>query len=396
LEVGLVIDPDFPGLDGSLVQRSLQSAAQTFAERFNVTPPDFVVTSSLTVQAFLADAPYDSSKRCRSLLSARYRGTGSQEFKKHEKKAIEFLKRWPLKSLAVFLPEKEKAQLKNHAELYHQMISKYVQTIDRLKTLNTPKGTPLLEPKNSKSRSFAAWLCALSEQSKFDVVITNTFIMADVMSEPHPHAFFGKAKIGGIAGPNQNRHELSRSALLATTFGIDTTVDWLSELNGEPATESERAAILGDYLLAHEIAHAVFGIPDMFDHPPECLMTSRPNETYREGLELLEKHPGACSKCRKWVLARSYLDRAQVQLKRGRAKTALRLLARASKRTPKHFHGRYKKRMGEISLLVSKAYQQLKRTSRAKRFAKRALTLDPKSPAALLHWKVLTSTVVKP
>jgi hypothetical protein len=392
LEVGLVLDPDFPDLSEAVIGRALKSAAKTFAQRFNVTPPRFVVTSSLSVRSFLASASHDPSPHCRRLLSARYRGTGPQEFKQHRKAAIKFLKRWPLKSVLVFIPAKERSSVKNHTDLFERMLHKYVATIDRLKLLKTANGSSLVEPNTSTSRSFAAWLCALSAQSRFDVVITNSFIMADVMNEPHPHAFFGKAKIGGIAGQNQNRTALSRSALLATSFGIDTEVSWLSELGGVPATERERASILGDYLIAHEVAHAVFGIPDMFDHPSECLMTSRPNETYREGLRLLEKNPRACAKCKKWVLARSYLDRARNQLAKGRAKTALRLLARASKATPKHFHGRYKKRMAEISLLVSKAYIELNRAKRGKRFAKRALALDPKSPAAKLHWQVLTST----
>ena len=276
------------------------------------------------------------------------------------------------------------------------MLNKYSQTVERLKNEKTFRGTPLVTPNTSKNRSFAAWYCALSQQASYDVVLTNTFIMADIMSEPHPHAFMGRAKVGGIAGPNEHRSALGRSALLATTFGIDTDIDWLSELSGTRASQEEREAMLGSYLLAHEVAHAVFGIPDMFDHPPECLMTSRPNETYRQGLALLAKNPGVCPRCRKWVKARAYLDKAREALKRNRPKTALRHLARASSRTPKHFHGGYKKRMSQISYLVSRAYQSLSKNKRAQRFAKRAMELDPKSVEAREQWRVLTSSVSSP
>jgi hypothetical protein len=396
LEVGVVIDPDFPPLDSDLINRALKSAAKSFQDRFGVTAPNFVVTSTLSVEEFIRSAPLTTSKRCKDLLAVRYRGGGPKEFEPHRARAIKFLKRWPLKSLSVFVDSEDSEAQKTYPALYEYLVQTYTRTVEKLRASRTSTGTALVDPAKSNRRSFAAWNCALSEQSKFDVVITNTFIMADLMTEPHPHAFLGKAKIGGIAGPNQSRTALGRSALLATTFGIDTHIEWLSELSGTPATEVERASILGDYLLAHEIAHAVFGIPDMFDHPPECLMTSRPNETYRQGLKLLTDNVGTCPKCRNWVKARSYLDKARNALQKRRPKTALRFLARASSRTPKHFHGGYKKRMSQISYLVSRSYQLLKRNKRAKRFAKRALDLDPKSFEAKNQWAVLTSTIARP
>jgi len=396
LQVGVVIDKAFPDLDNQLISRALENAAKSFQDRFGVTAPRFVVSSTMSVDRFLAKAPVESSERCRKNLQHRYRGTGLSEFSSRRDKAIQFLKRWPLKSLTVFVDAKNPEAKKNYGNLYEYLAKKYVNTVEQLKSARTSTGTPLVEPNKTARRSFAMWFCALSEQTDYDVIITNTFIMADIMTEPHPHAFMGRAKIGGIAGPNQHRKALGRSALLATTFGIDTHIDWLSELSGTPATEAERASILGDYLLAHEIAHAVFGIPDMFDHPSECLMTSRPDETYRQGLKLLQENIGACPRCRKWVKARAYLDKARAELVRDRPKTALRYLARASSRTPKHFHGGYKKRMSQISYLVSQAYQKLKRKKRAKRFAKRALQLDPKSTDAIKLWKVLTSTTGSP
>ena len=395
LEVALVIDPDFPDLTDDLVERALQSAATTFAERFNVSPLTMKVVARVSTREFLDAHVHADKPACKRLLDARYLGGGASELIRHRKRGAKFLEKWPLDSLQKFLTDDEKARVKDHADLYIAAAAHYSRTVGLLASSKTPAGTPLVDPAANPDRSFAAWSCALSEQALYDVVITNTFILADVMSEPHPHAVFGKAKIGGIAGPNRHRTALGRQALLASTFGIDTDIAFLSELGGQAATLDERAAMLGDYLLAHEIAHAIFGIPDFFDHPASCLMTSRPDETYRDGLELLRRNPGPCAQCRKWVEARGLMDEGRRLIAEDRGKKALKALARASRKTPRHFHGSYKRRMSLISVLVSEAYGALGKEQRATEFAKRAVDLDPKFPDAQDRWVTVTSTVTQ-
>lgn len=390
VEVGLVEDRDFPPLDPTLVDRALARAARTFAERFDVGPPKMLVTGRLDSDSFLRDNVHPDRPRCAGLLSARYAGGGAKAFGPHADAATAFLSRWSIDSLAAFLAPDERAT--THAEMFEVARRRFAATVERYGALRTPAGTPLIEPDKSLARSFAAWSCALHDQERFDVVVTNAFILADVMSEPHPHSIFGKAKIGGIAGPNPSRGVLEGQALLVTTFGFDTPLPELSELGGIAASEEERAAILGDYLLAHEIAHSVFGIPDMFDHPAGCLMTSRPNETYREGLALLATNPGACARCRQWVEARAAYDKARSLLDKGQHRAALGALATASQRTPSHFHGGYKRRMSSISVLVSRAYALAGRSTRALEYAEKALELDRSSEQARAQVAALTRT----
>lgn len=111
-------------------------------------------------------------------------------------------------------------------------------------------------------------------------------------------------------------------------------------------------------------------------------MTSRPGTTYREGLRELDAHPGPCQKCRDWVEARASLDLGRNLHVQGDDKSALEMLAKASKQTPKHFHGGYKRRMSEISRQVALAYAGMGDLARAKRFAETAKQLDPRSAAA--------------
>jgi tetratricopeptide (TPR) repeat protein len=379
LSVALVLDPEFPGIDAALVARALDEAAATYAERFAVAPPRFLVNGTFESAEFLAKYAQQDNPRCAVMFNARYTGGGELELLPHQEKATRFLERWTLEALLGFIDEKDRPRIKSHADVYKVYAERYLKTVAALRTLRTPKGTPLVSPDKSIARSMAAWNCALQEEGDFDVVITNAFILADILTDPQPASVFGKGKIGGLATANPKRGALGQQALLASTFAIDTPIASLSELNGHPASVDERAAILGSYLLAHEISHAVFGVPDVFDHPAGCLMTSRPGETYREGLKLLREHPGPCPACRPYVDARAALDDGRSRLFAGDIDGALLSLARAVKITPKQLHGGYKRRIGEISALVAQAYFDQGRQKQALSYAKKALALDPTS-----------------
>lgn len=382
LVVALVEDPDFPPLDEKLVQRALKYAESQFGERFGVAPPSFEVQYRYSVSRFLDTYAIPSDPKCKNLYAARYRGGGAAELLPHKAKAIAFLERWPLDALLGFVAENERPGIKTHADIYELYVKRYVATVEAMKGLKTPAGTALVEPGTSAERSFVAWMCALQRQQDFDVILTNGFILADLSSEPHPHAVFGKAKIGGIAASSPARRALGGQALLATTFGIDTKLPEFDELGGKPATFEERAKILGAYLLAHEIAHALYGIPDVFDHPPGCLMTSRPGATYRDGLSELEANKAPCPKCRPYVEARSLQDRGRQALEAKQYSTAVRQLTEAMKMIPKQFHGGRKRRMSELTLLAAQAMEAQGKLPQAKRYAQLAVELDPFSPEA--------------
>lgn len=382
LSVGVVEDVDLPPIDDSTAKEALARAAATFAERFAVPVPELRITERTTVEAFQKKYVDITDPDCAVLFAARYQGRGKLELEPSREEALKFFTRWPLETLSGFVPDERRALVKTYEDLYAYYAEHFVDTVARIRLEHTPTGALLLDPSTWMKRSYVAWSCALRRQPRFDVVVTNAFILADLLTEPHPHSALGRAKIGGIAGPNRERRALRGQALLASTFGIDTEIEMLSELDGQPATPTERAAILGTYLLAHEIAHAVYAIPDVFDHPATCLMTSRPGESYREGLRQLDEHPGACSKCRPWVHAKELLDSARDQLARGEIKGALATLTVTSTSTPKQLHGGYKRRMSEISLLVAKSYVGLGRPSRARTFASSAADLDPSSEDA--------------
>lgn len=382
LKVAIVQDPDFPPLEPELARAALIHASDELGRRFGVRAPTLDVINEYTLSGFLGAYALPVDPACRPLYDARYRGGGATELARHKGTATKFLERWPLDSLAGFIPEPERASVKTHDDVYAYYVKKYVRTVEAMRGLRTPGGTPLVEPDRSARRSFVAWTCALLRQRSYDVILTNTFILADLMTEPHPHAVFGKAKIGGIAARSPARAALGGQALLATTFGIDTPLAEFRELPGEPPSFEERAKILGVYLLAHEIAHAVFGIPDVFDHPSGCLMTSRPGATYRDGLAELEANATPCPRCRPYVESRAAFDRADRLYREGQYQAASAAVLTAAKLLPQHFHGGRKKRMAQIMVIGSRAYRALGKMEQSRSLAQAARDLDPSSDDA--------------
>ena len=392
LVVALVEDPDFPPLDERLVQKAIRFAQDEFRVRFAAEPPRMSVRYRFRINSFVSTYARADDPRCRDLFAARYTGHGPDELTPHQKTAMKFLKRWDLGAIRGFVDD-DKAKINSYDDAYQYYVEHYTKAVESLKGLKTPKGTPLVEPTRTSARSFVGWLCALKRQDDYDVILTNTFIVADLMTEPHPHSVFGKAKIGGIAVRSPTRAALGGQVLLATTFGIDTDIPALSELNGQPASVDERAEILGAYLLAHEVAHAVFGIPDVFDHPPGCLMTSRPGASYRDGLAELRAYPRPCPRCRPYVEARGLVAAAEFQLSAGRPALAVRRARRAISVLPKHFHGRRRTRLSQMSLLVSEGYAAMGRHQLATRYAKLARKLDPSYLKARAKMDVLKGPV---
>ncbi len=390
LAVAVVVDPSLSPLDDATVDRALAAAARSFAARFRVPPPRFVRAARLSTAEFLGAHVDAKDGRCAGLLAQRYRGGGVASFAPHRERAVRFLERWPIADLAPFLPEAERTAA-DHTTVLAAAEARFIAHLKALDTARTPADTPLLDW-DEPARSFASWSCAMFAQRDYDVVITNAYLVADLMREPQPHAMFGRGKVGGVAGPNPWRAPLGRQALLASTFGIDTAIPTLSELDGKPAAPAERAEILGTYLLAHEIAHSVFGLPDVFDHPGGCLMTSRPGESYRQGLATLASDPNPCPRCRPWVAARAGLDEARQMTGDGHPGAALLKLSKLMRDVPRPIHGGVRRRMSTLMLAVSQAYAALDRPDKTERYARQAAELDPESPDATAWLTRVTSS----
>lgn len=150
--------------------------------------------------------------------------------------------------------------------------------------------------------SAMAWMAACYEDSRAEVYITPAALLYDDQSRPHPHRIMAAGPMGGtsLEIKSEGFHE-GRGALVSSFWSLETA----GLLRGDGTAslgKRQRAELLGKYILGHELGHTIFKIPDFYDHPDECLMTTRPSDMDPiSGLKRLDMNPGRCPKCQPYI-----------------------------------------------------------------------------------------------
>ena len=224
----------------------------------------------------------------------------------------------------------------------------------------------------------------MAAQPSFDVVVTNTLLVLDDARSLHPHSAMRRASVAGMSASSPFRSALDGQAILASTFSFDTDIPDLSNVSSG-STAEEKAEALGVVLIAHELGHAYFGIPDVYDHGPECLMTSRLDENYSAVLEALRRDQDPCPRCMPYVYSRSLLEGLRRDLTSGGNRALFSRAMSLAKYQPTRFHGR-NRRSAILLALMSEGRAALGDPKGALVYAERALEYDPQSPEARGVW----------
>lgn len=179
------------------------------------------------------------------------------------------------------------------------------------------------------------------------------------------------------------RHAIRRRAVIASTFSMVTELPFFKEEGVNTVTSRERLSVIGTFIVAHELGHAVFKIPDFYDHPPECLMTTKFETGYVSGYHELLAHPGACPKCQPYVDAKRYIFLADAARQAGDPEATIAHLMRAIAKTPRHIDGSRTRYLVELSVDLAEAYAAKGQKKLAKRWLKSALLRVPDHDRAL-------------
>lgn len=253
----------------------------------------------ISLDELFKDKSYRNTARYRKLNRDRYdleRGPDMPYLKeeKFKKRVIKFLKRWDLKDLTGFFPDQT---IINYDDVYNNLFRVYHQRVSHLKTLRTPNGNLLLKSPLPPYQSYVEWGSFLRYQDRYDIIFTNTLIMADLMSEPYPHSVLKHAKIGGGGFLCPKCTAFNGNTVMISTIEEHGNIKGLSDMDKNISRELKNK-VIGGFLLAHEIGHALYLLPDVYDHGDMCLMSSSlSNFDYVKGYNLLLSDPTACSKC---------------------------------------------------------------------------------------------------
>lgn len=307
LEVAVLQSPYYPSLEKSDIEEIFASAQDMVKNKFGAKII-FQVVYFGHVDEFFNQVIGENhlEKENFSLTEEKLK----KEWLNNKKAAISFLKKnFRLKELNQFL------KAKTYESFWEGLGREYMKKFSILKNYRLKNGQGLWT-NNPEIHSYRFWKKIMRYQKDFDFILTNIFVFYDDFEEPYPHAILKHAKISGASFDSPNRRGiLLGSTAFASVFEIYSNEDYFLGIRTTKLKTLSRSFLnkaFGSYLLAHEIGHQLFWIPDVYDHPEGCLMDTRfENMEIGFGYELLKKNLSPCVKCQKYVNARQKVLQAQ-------------------------------------------------------------------------------------
>lgn len=387
LHVVRILDDELPPITDQDMATILKVAQATLDEKLGFGGVRFEDHGAVTVEEFFA-ANLDDRGACATRLGKwRYDPWSTPDFNAARPEMLRFLKRWKLKELRGFFPPAEAQALTSHQDLIDKLIPIYQSKVERIREMRLPNGNGLLAPAKAPLRSYVNWICAVRAQRSYDIILTNEFLLYDLITEPYPHSIFKKCKVGGASLRSPARTAMPGRALFASTFGMETSLPFFSEDPDHTLTREERQRVTGMFILAHELGHALFKLPDFYDHPPQCLMTTTAETDYLGGYQELLKHPGPCPACTTYVDTRRQYFYGRWLLAQGRYDEAVATFTTVAKETPKHIDGSYRAYLADIGLNIATAHHRAGRAGKARRWLRSARGMDPKNEQVQQRWQ---------
>ena len=383
LEVELINDPDFPEVTREAATAILDQARRTLADKLSFGTLDFEVKEVMSVAEFMARNVGVDDACVKEFEPLRVRPGTRRAAAVDPKLVNRFLSQWSVESLASYFPETERAALTSYEVIADKLLAEFDRKVATVAGFKLKSGASLLAPDKLDQRSYVNWICALRNQDDADLILTNELVLYDLASEPYPHSIFAKCKVGGASLASPKRQAIYRRAMFASTFSMVTDLEFFQEDGAASLSAGDKLAVIGTFIVAHELGHAVFKLPDFYDHPPECLMTTKFETGYVSGYREILSHPGPCPLCQPWVDAKRHVFLAEAAHHDGKYEAAIDHLRAAIKGTPKHVDGNYRRYIADLSVMVADNFISLGKTKEALQWVQAALRIVPDHQEAL-------------
>ncbi|MCB1173969.1 MAG: hypothetical protein KDK39_10400 [Leptospiraceae bacterium] len=339
LQVVRVFDPLLPVLSDQDLQQVLQSSREVIEHKLgrDVTL-SFVDAGKVDLDAFFHSVSYQEDRVFKMIKHWRHRPELADQdpllhSSRFRKTAIAFLKHYKIEKLQGFFPDQP---IHNYNQAFAALHQTYNKKIQWLKQRTNNRGQLVWRQK--PGQSYVHWLGLMHAQKKYDIVITNSLIVFDLMSEPYPHSIAKHAKVGGSSFSSPARMALGGRSLLVNIIEEYGQIEGVSKQRS--IKRSLRNQMLGGFLLAHEFGHAFYLLPDFYDHPADCLMNSAmENMDALAGYRLLLNNNQPCKQCYPWVKSKRLVLHAEQSLAGQNYLQAGRLFEAAIRGVPSRIDG---------------------------------------------------------
>ncbi len=376
LDVVIANDPELPPVTREDAAIIMAEAKKTVADKLGYEGLTFRVVGEKSVEAFLDEHAPKGGECLESFAPVRVVPGKKRAVDVDRKAVVHFLERWSLNELRSFFDAKERAALTSHEVIAAKLAAELDRKLELIASLTLENGASILAPDKLDERSYVRFVCAMRAQNEADLVLTNAFILYDLGSEPYPHSVFQKNKVGGASLASPRRQAIPGRALVSSTFSMITSLPFFREDGVEGLSPRDKLEVIGAFILAHELGHALFKLPDFYDHPKECLMTTKHDTGYVSGYWRLLASPGPCPACAPWVEAKRHVFAAEDKRQRGDTAGAIASLKEAIRKTPRHIDGSYKRYLADLSCDIAELYEKSDRAE-AMRWLKSVLRLVP-------------------
>lgn len=383
LSVAVLNDPMMPGMEAAQTTVMLEEARTMLLRKFGIRNLWFVNQGVIPVDVFFRTWLKKDSEDYKTAAAGRYIPYTTMDWKPYESSIMSFLRQWKVWDLAEFFPEK-KQDLKTYEQIVPELMGVYESRLKALEAMNLSDGRSLIRKPPADSQSYVCWNLAMREQDRFDVVVCNSFIIYDDFRKPYPHAVTRFAKVGGSSFDSPKRPDFGGVSAMVNLFEMLTDIPaFQSKKSDHVLTPEERARIVGGYILAHELGHMIYLIPDVYNHDKGCLMdSSAESMDYYEGYQDLLKYSQPCSVCQAWVTARNSHFDGDRKFRAGDFAGAAEDYRVCVKTTPHDLDTDYNRYISLVGVKAARAYLKAGDRQKAKFYAEKAAADDPSNPDA--------------
>ncbi len=380
ISVAYLEDPRLPSISDKDIKEIITAAQEEFKIKFGVKNIFFKYKNKENINRFFRRYLKKNSEYYKRLSKHKLKlFSNSIDYKPFKADIIKFLrKHWKLIDLKEFVPIEKRGSIKSYDDFTKYLFKEYLKKIKALERLRLKNGKYIISRKNNIINSYINWLTVMYFQDKYDIVFSNTLIVYDDIAAPYPHAVLRYAKVGGSSFESPKRRLFDGTSAMVNLFEMLTPLKYFKPKTSEKNIDRHTwNKIIGSFIMAHEMGHMIYLIPDVYDHPKGCLMDSSFNNMdYYKGYLTLQKYPFECPKCRVWVDARNSHFLGDKLYKEKKYDDAIYQYKIAAKRTPKKLDIDYNEYISLIYFKIARCYYKLNNLKRAKFYLNKSLSLD--------------------
>lgn len=283
-------DQRFPSLPEEQLALSFRYALDAIRDEFQATNVSFTDIDTIEIEDYFRRIV--GNRQSPFLSLALFGREPDPQLSEAQKEILGY---YPIEELRAAVPKSASDLILDYESYYRWLLGEWIRKRDSFKSF-TVNGQPIVQRNTVAYQTHTGWRLMFSLQKAYDVFITNVPVFFDSLDIPIPHGVLIPRLVqSGFANESAGAPGGAGVALMVSTI----TFLNVPGLVYEDVSPELVPKTLGIYLLAHELGHMLFLLPEHYDHPVHCLMNTPPaNWDRATAVKSFQSHKGPCPKCK--------------------------------------------------------------------------------------------------